>query len=159
MAILNFNKIKLFLTAIFEFSRPQKNMKFMNGGHFEYPWKNHMHISISCECDCKIWIIYNFKFLRLQIFFWALAAIWKFCIIFQKSLALPHVAKNVMLKFQKKITSSFCAHKKTWHRTRAAGQNPGATLECRMTYLVSCWPSRVSDTWIYDQIWPTYTYH
>ena len=54
-------------------------------------------------------------------------AILKFGSIFKKSLAHPHVARNVMLKFQKKIISSFCAHKKTWRRTVAAGQNPGAT--------------------------------
>ena len=34
-------------------------------------------------------------------------AILKFGSIFKKSLAHPHVARNVMLKFKKKIISSF----------------------------------------------------
>ena len=49
-------------------------------------------------------------------------AILNFGRILKKSLAHPHVPRNVMLKFQKKLTSSFCAHKKP-----DAGQNPGAT--------------------------------
>ena len=36
-----------------------------------------------------------------------LAAILKFGSIFKKSLAHPHVARNVMLKFQKKLTKQF----------------------------------------------------
>ena len=37
-AILNFSKITctLFLISIFEFLRPEKIMKFMHGGHFEF---------------------------------------------------------------------------------------------------------------------------
>ena len=37
--ILNFSEITctLFLTSIFEFLRLQKIMKFMHGGHFEFP--------------------------------------------------------------------------------------------------------------------------
>ena len=44
-----------------------------------------------------------------------MAAILNFGSILKKSLAHPHVARNVMLKFQKKLQklpSSFCAHKK-----------------------------------------------
>ena len=43
-------KFKLFLTSIFEFLRSEKNMKFIHGGHFEFPLnleKNssaHLHI-------------------------------------------------------------------------------------------------------------------
>ena len=36
-----------------------------------------------------------------------MAAIWNFGIISKKSLAHPHVARNVMLIFQKDLTSSF----------------------------------------------------
>ena len=49
-------------------------------------------------------------FLRPQFF---LELTLNFGSISKKSLAHPHVARNVMLKFQKKLTSSFCAHKKT----------------------------------------------
>ena len=36
-----------------------------------------------------------------------MVAILNFGSIFKKSLAYPHVARNVMLKFQKKLTNSF----------------------------------------------------
>ena len=36
-----------------------------------------------------------------------MAAILKFGSIFKKSLAHPHVARNVMLKFEKKLTKQF----------------------------------------------------
>ena len=42
--------------------------------------------------------------------------------ISKKSLAHPHVATNVMLKFQKDLTVVFAPTRK-----RDAGQNPGAT--------------------------------
>ena len=45
-----------------------------------------------------------------------MVAILNFGSIFKKSLAHPHVARNVMLKFQKKIKKYFLrfwAHKKT----------------------------------------------
>ena len=45
--------------------------------------------------------------------------------ISRKPLAHPHVARNVMLKFQNKLTSSFSVFAPT--RKRDAGQNPGAT--------------------------------
>ena len=45
--------------------------------------------------------------------------------ISKKSLAYPHVAKNVILKFRKDLTSSFLVFAPT--RKRNAGQNPGAT--------------------------------
>ena len=49
----------------------------------------------------------------------ALVAILNFGRICNKLLAHPHVAMNVILKFQKKLTGSFCAHKKTWRRTES----------------------------------------
>ena len=45
-------KYDLFLTSMFELLRPQKIMKFIHGGHFDFQWnlkKNHLHISISWE--------------------------------------------------------------------------------------------------------------
>ena len=81
-------------------------MKFIHGGHFEFQWNLK---KITCtspyreKCDSKIWIISFFKFCSFcahkKIWGWPLAAILKFCSIFKKSLAYPHVARNVMLKF------------------------------------------------------------
>ena len=48
-----------------------------------------------------------------------------FSSISKKSIAHPHVAMNVMLKFQKDLISSFLVFAPT--RKRDAGQNPGAT--------------------------------
>ena len=52
-------------------------------------------------------------------------AILNFGSILKKSLAHPHVARNVILKFRKKLTSRFLVFAPT--RKPDAGQNPGAT--------------------------------
>ena len=53
-------------------------------------------------------------------------AILNFSSIFKNSLAHPHVASNVMLKFQKKLISSFRIFHPQENVTSDAGQNPGA---------------------------------
>ena len=57
-------------------------------------------------------------------------AILHFGSISQKSLAHPHVARNVMFKFQNKLTSSFFYFLRPQENVTpdaVAGQNPGAT--------------------------------
>ena len=94
------------LISIFQFFRPQKNMKLIQN-----------LTKITCtspyreECDSEIWIISDFC-AHKKFWSWPLAAILKFESIFKKSLAHPHVARNVMLKFEKKLTKQiFCVLK------------------------------------------------
>ena len=93
-----------------------KNMKFSHGGHFEFQ-QNLKQITCTSpycgECDSRNCIISDFKFWSFcaykQIWNWPLAAIFNFDSVFKKSLAHPHVAMNVMLKFEKNDQTNFYA--------------------------------------------------
>ena len=131
MAILNFSKITctfpdgglcdctMWIITDFNFS------VFAPTGKYKvYPWrpfwilvkpqKNHLHISILWEMWYKIWIISFLKFCSFcahkNFWSWPLAAILKFGSIFKKSLAHPHVSRNVMLKFKQKLTKQIFLH-------------------------------------------------
>ena len=59
------------------------------------------HLHNGGECDSKIWIISDFQVFAPTNFFGVLAPILNFGSIFKKSLAHPHVARNVMQKCQR----------------------------------------------------------
>ena len=61
-----------------------------------------------------------------------MAAILNFGSISKKSLAYPHVARNVMLKFQKKITSIFLVFVPT--RKRDAGRQTPDRILARVKF-------------------------
>ena len=103
------------------FFDPKKKI-IIHGGHFEFQ-QNLKKITCTSpycgECGSKILIISDVKFQSFcahkKNWCLLLAAILNFGSIFKKSLAHPHVARNVMLKFKKIDQTnflSFCAHQK-----------------------------------------------
>ena len=91
------------------------NIKPYRNHHFQVNFLASLHAHFQMVgnviVQCELLLISIFQFLRPQKK--PLATILDFGSISEKSLAHPHVARNVMLKFQKDLTSSFCAHKKT----------------------------------------------
>ena len=117
----------------------KKSLELISGGHFEF-----------CSILKHIGHIYIF-WLNATLFYGNSLAIWhglpdkvyqsSKCQLYQNKkmtdlrlelqslvhLHVAHVARNVILKFQKNWPSVFCAHNKTWYLMPDAVRNPGAT--------------------------------